>query len=232
MANIFDTYGVKEVADVWFTALAADGDIAVGDPVLYLNTLKVSTIETTADSTDATGGRGNAKLISWDFGKEITVTLEDALLTSESLRIMMGGALKIATATTTVTVDETDEKVQTSTTLAVPSGLTVPTNTDATSGTIGYRWINMTNGTRGKYVFTVPSGETTGTWHGAPTVAAGDRIRFFWTQNVTGTGTTDAIEITISPYTFPGTLSRKLVGSFAGSKKKQNQFSELLEAAS
>ena len=232
MANIFDRYGVKEVADVWFTALASDGDIQAGDPVLYLDTLKVSTIEGTADVSDATGGRGNSKLISWDFGKDITITLEDALVSPESLRIMMGGKLRMATATTTVTIDDTAEKIQASNTVTVPSGLTVPTATNVPNGTIGYRWINLTQGTRGKYSFTVPTSEGTGTWGGAPTVAAGDRVRFFWTVDVTGTNNTNAIEIIISPYTFPGTLSRKLVGSFAGSKKKQNQFSELLEAAS
>ena len=35
--------------------------------VLYLDTLKVSTIEESASSTDATGGKGNAKLITWDL---------------------------------------------------------------------------------------------------------------------------------------------------------------------
>lgn len=36
-------------------------------PVLYLDTLKVSTIEQTASTADATGGKGNAKLVSWDL---------------------------------------------------------------------------------------------------------------------------------------------------------------------
>lgn len=36
-------------------------------PVLYLDTLKVSTIEQTASTADATGGKGNVKLISWDL---------------------------------------------------------------------------------------------------------------------------------------------------------------------
>ena len=61
-------------------------------PVLYLDTLKVSNIEETASSTDATGGKGNAKLISWDFGKEITITLEDALFSMESMALMHGAA--------------------------------------------------------------------------------------------------------------------------------------------
>ena len=59
-------------------------------PVLFLDTLKVSTIEQTAESSNATGGRGNAKLITWDYGKEITVTLEDALYSPASMSAMLG----------------------------------------------------------------------------------------------------------------------------------------------
>lgn len=60
------------------------------NPVLYLDTLKVSTIEQTAETTDARGGKGNAALISWDYGKEINVTLEDALFSAKSMAIMFG----------------------------------------------------------------------------------------------------------------------------------------------
>ena len=57
-ANIFERYGVKEVANVYFQALANDEKAGVkeGDIVLFLDTLKVSTIETTAESTEARGG--------------------------------------------------------------------------------------------------------------------------------------------------------------------------------
>ena len=80
--NIFERYGIKEVANVYFEALAAEEEagIKAGDIVLYLDTLKVSTTETTASATDARGGWGNPKLVSWDFGKEITVNLEDAVI--------------------------------------------------------------------------------------------------------------------------------------------------------
>lgn len=40
---------------------------AIGAPVLYLDTLKVSTIEQTAETADARGGKGNPKLITWDL---------------------------------------------------------------------------------------------------------------------------------------------------------------------
>ena len=88
MATILDRYGIKEVADVTFYTINDVGQPGV--PVLYLDTLKVSTIEQTAESSEARGGKGNAALISWDYGKEITVTLEDALYSAKSLALMFG----------------------------------------------------------------------------------------------------------------------------------------------
>ena len=88
MASILDRYGIKEVADVTFYKINADG--TPGAPVLFLDTLKVSTIEQTAEQVDARGGKGNPKLITWDYGKEITLTLEDALFSPKSMSIMMG----------------------------------------------------------------------------------------------------------------------------------------------
>ena len=88
MASIFDRYGIKEVADVTFYKIESDG--SRGMPVLYLDTLKVSTVEQTASSSDARGGKGNPKLVSWDFGKEINVTLTDALFSPASMALMYG----------------------------------------------------------------------------------------------------------------------------------------------
>lgn len=88
MATILDRYGVKEVMDGTFYQITEDGNI--GAPVLYLDSLKVSTVEQTAENTSARGGKGNVELVSWDFNKEITVTLEDALFSAKSLAIMYG----------------------------------------------------------------------------------------------------------------------------------------------
>lgn len=88
MASILDRYGIKEVADVTFYEINDDG--TPGKPVLYLDTLKVSTIEQTAETADARGGKGNPKLITWDYGKEITVNIEDALFSPKSMAIMLG----------------------------------------------------------------------------------------------------------------------------------------------
>lgn len=97
MASILDRYGIKEVADVTFYAIGSDGNPT--NPVLYLDTLKVSTIEQTAENTEARGGKGNAALISWDYGKEINVTLEDALFSAKSMAIMFSnGSTKALSA--------------------------------------------------------------------------------------------------------------------------------------
>lgn len=117
MASILDKYGIKEVADVTFYEIGSDGKPS--KPVLYLDTLKVSTIEQTAEEANATGGKGNAPLIVWDYGKEITVTLEDALFSAKSMAIMFGngsvGALTTtAEATESKLIMRTEEFVVTS----------------------------------------------------------------------------------------------------------------------
>ena len=103
MASILDRYGIKEVADVTFYELDENG--APKHPVLYLDTLKVSTIEQTAEEAEARGGKGNPPLIIWDYGKEITVTLEDALFSVKSMAIMFGDgtADELTTITKTLT---------------------------------------------------------------------------------------------------------------------------------
>lgn len=103
--NIFEQYGLKEVANVTFY------DIKTGMPVLFLDTLKVSTIEQTADSVDARGGWGNPALITWDYNKEVNVTLEDALFSAASLRTIMGAGIDVASSEAKTTVDINEELV-------------------------------------------------------------------------------------------------------------------------
>lgn len=90
--NIFEQYGIKEVADVTLYAIELDeNDEEIYIPVLYLDTLKISSVEQTAEQTSARGGLGNPHLITWDYGKEITVNLEDALYTPASMSMLWGG---------------------------------------------------------------------------------------------------------------------------------------------
>ena len=94
------SFGIKEVADVRFyntndvTYDKAAGTLTVASgktPVLEFTTLKVSNLEFTAEQSEARGGKGNAPLIIWDYGREVNITLEDALLSTDCLRTMFGG---------------------------------------------------------------------------------------------------------------------------------------------
>lgn len=112
MASIFEQYGIKEVADVTFYERDSAGH---EKPVLYIDTAKVSTIEKTASTAEARGGKGNPALISWDFGLEINVTLEDALFSPKSMAIMQGsGAITQASSKEKVYVDVANEVIDTS----------------------------------------------------------------------------------------------------------------------
>ncbi len=68
-------------------------DEIVYTPVLYLDTLKVSIYEKTAESVFATGGLKNKNLIKWNFGKSVQLTLEDALFSPASMSMIWGGKL-------------------------------------------------------------------------------------------------------------------------------------------
>ena len=227
--NIFDKYGIKEVANVYFEALEDDpkSNVYKGDIVLFLDTLKVSTIETTAETTDATGGWGNPKLISWDYGKEITITLEDALISLESLRFMLGGAIHRGTSDKDlVTVRHTEEVVCGANGI-VPKPVDHITDAEYTvvaSTTAPVRVINLTTGVRtqltsgtidGKKAIdfvneamlgTTTDEETNETTAASVATKQGDRLRIFWTETYNKAADADkAVEVTISPDTFPGT---------------------------
>lgn len=92
--NLFQKYGIKEVADVVFYTITEVGDEEFYTPVLFLDTLKVSTLEKSAEKVEAKGGKGNKKLITWNFGKEISLNLEDALFSPASMSLIWGGRLE------------------------------------------------------------------------------------------------------------------------------------------
>lgn len=233
--NIFEKFGVKEVANVYFEALednAAFGE-KKGDIVLFLDTLKVSSIETTAENVAAQGGWGNPKLVMWDYGKEINLTLEDALLSLESARIMLGGKIKNPTnGSDKVEVHYTAEVAAdaASNTIAAVAVTNPSTKNYFRAADLGdaetdIRFINVTKGYRGSAAVTVTEEEvddkgnvTTAAkasyvleGNGGETAAKDDKIRLFWTvvKEAESEGNA-AVEITISPDTFPGTY--KIVG--------------------
>lgn len=91
--NLFSKYGIKEVSDVVFYSISNIGDEEINSPILFLDSLKISSFEKTAEKVNAKGGKGNKKLISWSFGKEISLKLQDALFTPASMSLLWGGKL-------------------------------------------------------------------------------------------------------------------------------------------
>lgn len=90
-------FGVREICDVVFKALQ-DGNMgsmeySKGQPVLYIDSAKTSTIEGAATTVYAQGGRGNSRLIAWEGEKTLTFTVEDALLSEIGFAILSGAGL-------------------------------------------------------------------------------------------------------------------------------------------
>lgn len=90
-------FGVRECCDV---VLRAKGTQKVGnkifyknEPVCYFDTLKTSSLEGAATTVYAQGGRGNARLMSWDGERTVTWTMEDALISPVGMMILTGAGL-------------------------------------------------------------------------------------------------------------------------------------------
>lgn len=72
------TFGTREICDV---VLKARTEVKIGNqtfkpgqPVLYIDTAKTSTLEGAASTVYAQGGKGNPRLVAWEG--ERTVTFE------------------------------------------------------------------------------------------------------------------------------------------------------------
>lgn len=104
-------FGSREICDV---VLRAKSKMTLGsktfyknEPVLYFETLKTTTLEGASTTVYATGGKGNARLISWEGEKTMTFTMEDALLSPESFAILAGAGLIDASKTKPAYVHQT-----------------------------------------------------------------------------------------------------------------------------
>lgn len=90
-------FGVREICDVVFKAKAnvkiGNKEFKKGQPVLYIDTAKTSTVEGAATTVYATGGKGNTRLIAWEGEKTLTFTVEDALLSPIGFAVLSGAGL-------------------------------------------------------------------------------------------------------------------------------------------
>ena len=90
-------FGSREICNVVFRAKAAtrigNQTFVKGQPVLYIDSAKTSTVEGAATTVYAQGGRGNTRLIAWEGEKTLTFTVEDALLSPISFAMLSGAGL-------------------------------------------------------------------------------------------------------------------------------------------
>ena len=90
-------YGIREICDVVLKAKASvkigNKTFAKGEPVIYFDSLKTSTMEGAATTVYAQGGRGNTRLVAWEGERTVTFTMEDALISELGLAVLTGAGI-------------------------------------------------------------------------------------------------------------------------------------------
>lgn len=108
-------FGVREICDVVFKAKAnvtiGNTKFVKGQPVLYIDTAKTSTLEGAATTVYAQGGKGNTRLIAWEGEKTLTFTVEDALLSPIGFAVLSGAGLVKADSKNLVHVHMTTDVI-------------------------------------------------------------------------------------------------------------------------
>ena len=105
-------FGVREICDVVFKAKTnqkiGNKIFYKGEPVIYFDSLKTSTLEGAATTVYAQGGRGNARLVAWEGERTLTFTMEDALISPLGFMILSGAGLVEGTEEKKINVHVTE----------------------------------------------------------------------------------------------------------------------------
>lgn len=96
-------FGVREVADITFKAKSnltlGKETFEAGEPVIFFDSAKTSTMESSAATVYAQGGKGNARLLAWEGDKTATFTFEEALLSPLGFQVLSGAGVIDASTT-------------------------------------------------------------------------------------------------------------------------------------
>jgi hypothetical protein len=129
-------WAVRDVAKATFYSLTT------GKPVVKLETLKTSGVETSSETVYSRGGSGNAKLVGFSSNREAKIALQDAIIDNKALAILTGNDL--VTAVKEIYYDEKVTVTATAATLTkTPVGsllgvyLVAADGTDSTEYTLG-----------------------------------------------------------------------------------------------
>jgi len=89
MSNILqhniERFGMVTVMDVVLY------EVGTSNPVLQLDTLKMTNIAVEGSAKEIRGGIGNDMLINYDFGRTANIEMQDALVSPDSLAFLWGG---------------------------------------------------------------------------------------------------------------------------------------------
>lgn len=111
------TFGTREICDVVFKARTevkiGKQVFKPGQPVLYIDTAKTSTLEGAASTVYAQGGKGNPRLVAWEGERTVTFTVEDALISPLSFAMLTGAGIMTAG-------EKEDERIYVHTTFDLP----------------------------------------------------------------------------------------------------------------
>ena len=77
-------FGIREVCDCYFY------DVTTKEKKFEITTAKMSTLEGASATVYAQGGQGNPRLLAWEGDRTLTFTVEDALLSTDSLSALLG----------------------------------------------------------------------------------------------------------------------------------------------
>lgn len=80
-------FAIREAAEATFY------DLKTGNPIVTLDTLKITEINTTSSTEYARGGRGNPKLVGFSGDKEATATIQDALFDLKAMALLTGNSV-------------------------------------------------------------------------------------------------------------------------------------------
>ena len=149
-----NTYGLREVADLTFF------DLTTNKPFLYMDYALTSTNEHSADTTYATGGKGNPRRLAFDGNRQSTLTISTQIIDFRIIALLAGAEVEKGVTNVfkrevlTAVDDEGDVKITLSETPVTGTVTVFPLSSDAVAGeeediTVTDSDVTITAGTAG-----------------------------------------------------------------------------------
>lgn len=149
-----NTYGLREVADLTFF------DLTTNKPFLYMDYALTSTNEHSADTTYATGGKGNPRRLAFDGNRQSTLTISTQIIDFRIIALLAGAEVEKGVTNVfkrevlTAVDDEGDVKITLSETPVTGTVTVFPLSSDAVAGeeediTVEDSNVTITTGTVG-----------------------------------------------------------------------------------